>query len=236
MKWRVVDTGTSPAAEVMAYDAKLLEELAENPFPILHLYEWKHPSATYGHFSQPEKLLSDEAQDLIDLARRPTGGGVIFHVADWAFSILIPASHPNCFQNTLENYAYVNALVMEGIKRLLGKETNATLLPREPVASCEEAGCFCMGKPTKYDVVIDGRKAAGGAQRRTRHGYLHQGTLSLALPEDDLLDRILKKGSKVKEEMIRNTYPLIGQCASAADIAKARAALRQHFIALVNDI
>src|SRR5262249_35066182 len=154
MKWRVVDTGTSSTAEGMAYDAKLLEELAESHSPVLHLYEWQRPSATYGHFSQPEKLLSAEAEDFIDLARRPTGGGVIFHVADWAFSMLVPASHPHYSQNTLENYAYVNGWVMEGIKRFLGREINASLLPCEPVVSCEEAGCFCMGKPTKYDVVI----------------------------------------------------------------------------------
>jgi lipoate-protein ligase A len=51
---------------------------------------------------------------------------------------------------------------------------------------------FCMARPTQYDVVSGGLKIAGSAQRKTRRGYLHQGTISLAPPDVAFLQTILK--------------------------------------------
>ena len=44
-----------------------------------------------------------------------------------------------------------------------------------------------MAKPTQYDIVYKGKKIAGAAQRKKTQGYLHQGTISLAAPQIDLL-------------------------------------------------
>ena len=54
----------------------------------------------------------------LHLARRPTGGGIIFHLTDFAFSVLIPANHPSFSQNTLENYALVNRPVAFAISEI----------------------------------------------------------------------------------------------------------------------
>jgi lipoate-protein ligase A len=35
----------------------------------------------------------------------------------------------------------------------------------------------CFAKPVRADVMIDGRKIAGAAQRRTRRGLLQQGSI-----------------------------------------------------------
>ena len=55
----------------------------------------------------------------------------------------------------------------------------------------QDADYFCMAKPTIYDVVYQGRKIAGAAQRRRKNGYLHQGTISLAFPQMGLLNEVL---------------------------------------------
>ena len=39
-----------------------------------------------------------------------------------------------------------------------------------------------MAKPTPFDLVIEGKKVGGAAQRRTRKGLLHQGSLSVCPP------------------------------------------------------
>jgi lipoate-protein ligase A len=39
----------------------------------------------------------------------------------------------------------------------------------------------CFQKPVRGDVVTDGRKLAGGAQRRTKSGMLHQGSIDAKL-------------------------------------------------------
>jgi lipoate-protein ligase A len=39
---------------------------------------------------------------------------------------------------------------------------------------------LCFANPVRADLMIDGRKIAGAAQRRTRAGLLHQGSIQLA--------------------------------------------------------
>jgi lipoate---protein ligase len=81
---------------------------------------------------------------------------------------------------------------------------------------------FCMAKPTKYDVMWDGRKVAGAAQRKTKKGYLHQGTIALVMPPQEYLEQILLPGTKVKEAMQAHTCPLLGRAASHAQMVQAK--------------
>lgn len=222
----------------MALDASLLEEIGKREKPLLHLYDWEGDSATFGYFIDPHKLLTPEAMEgkVLHLARRPTGGGVIFHVADWAFSLIVPASHPAYSVNTLENYAYVNHLVIEVIERYTDKKAVLSLLPAEPVAKIPDSRHFCMAKPTKFDVMLEGRKVGGGAQRRTRTGFLHQGTISLALPEPEFLQRVLLPGTGVEEEMRRNTCSLIGEQSTHRLIVEARKELSRQFSSVIFEL
>src|SRR5205807_5995145 len=100
----VLETGLQEAHENMEKDILLLQELGEKP--ILHLYDWKGKSATYGHFIQLNQHIHlDTAAKLnVTFAKRPTGGGIVFHIWDYAFSFLMPASHPLFSENPLENY------------------------------------------------------------------------------------------------------------------------------------
>lgn len=234
-QWAIIDTGTSSADNNMAYDALLLEKMATGHLqePVLHLYEWDAPSATFGHFINPYDLLhADGVKECgLQLARRPTGGGMIFHVTDLAFSIVVPASHPAYSINVLDNYAFVNRLVIKAVKRFTLKRGQPTLLVQEP--SSQENSCnFCMAKPTKYDVMLDGRKVGGGAQRRTKHGFLHQGTISLALPNEAFLRNVLKNSETI-EAMKAATYALLPCSPSPDELRKAKDTMRDLLIGAV---
>lgn len=218
MKWKVLDTGVRTAKENMALDAALLEDLAIDRDPLLHFYEWKQDAATFGHFVDPKKFLKN--LDL-DLAKRPTGGGIIFHVADFAFSILVPSSHPNYSLNSLENYAFINEQISKAVAHLGIPQ----LLPTEPTSGV--AG-YCMAKPTKYDVMVGGKKIGGAAQRRTRDGYLHQGSISLGLPSDEFLKRYLDE--EVVSAMSDLSYAPLGKKWTKQQLEEARADLKQKII------
>lgn len=209
----------------MSSDFDLLASLESRRSPLLHLYEWSEPSITYGYFTKPERFLDlkrcEEAG--LDLARRPTGGGIIFHLTDFAFSFFLPASHPLFSQNTLANYDFVNRVVMKAIEQLLPKR--ASLLPQDPTPITPSCASFCMAKPTIYDIIIDGKKVGGAAQRKTRHGLLHQGSISLQLPPFDLLEKILLPTTEVIEAMKQHSYPLLGD----KDLAHSRLACKGPF-------
>lgn len=224
MKWKVIDTGSASAAENMAIDYALLNDLSSTKQPILHLYDWEGNSATYGHFADPAKLLNLEAAEKrkLQLAKRPTGGGLLFHLTDFAFSVLVPATDPAYSTNTMENYATVNSIVENVVRQFMAVDTD--LLPDEP--HCETiARHFCMGKPTKYDVMVGGRKVGGAAQRRTKDGYLHQGTIHLCLPPEDFL-RDLLLDNDVVDAMQANSFCLLADGGSVVD---ARMGLRRLF-------
>lgn len=236
-EWQVRDTGVASAERNMEIDAELLEaqSVRQDNRAILHLYDWSKPCATYGYFTDPLKLLSQSGIEAtsLDLAKRPTGGGVIFHVTDFAFSMIIPASHPGYSVNVLDNYAFVNALVMEVIQAFSGKSLDLELLPQEPQKAGAHARHFCMAKPTKYDVMFCGRKLGGGAQRRTRHGFLHQGSISLAFPNEAFLKQVLKADTEVFDSMRLNTFALLPGEPSPHEIREARQSLKEIFTSLL---
>jgi lipoate-protein ligase A len=220
----------------MEIDTDLLSKLeATSSSPILHLYDWQVPSATYGHFIHPSDHLSEDVfnKNYLDLAKRPTGGGLILHTNDWAFSVLVPAAHEAFSVNTLDNYAFVNRLVIEVIAHFTGRSATLSLLQNEWETIDSSSRHFCMAKPTKYDVMLDGKKVCGGAQRRTRSGFLHQGTISLSLPDKDFLEKILPPNTRVSQDMFENTCPLLSGSSSAKNLVETKRELTEIFKTMI---
>jgi lipoate---protein ligase len=230
MNCDIVDTGIHSASWIMQKDQDLLNSLELSKKPILHLYEWEGPSATYGHFLHPEEFFTQEALagKMISLAKRPTGGGIIFHLWDFAFSVLIPASHSLFSQNTLENYQTVNRCVLSSAEEFL-HQTGCSLTPEDGI-SCGKSKHFCMAKPTKYDVMLQGKKIAGAAQRKTKSGLLHQGSISLCLPSKDFLLSVLQPDMSVIDSMFSHTFPLLGHKASIEDLIKGKKQIKELLI------
>jgi lipoate-protein ligase A len=233
MTWKILDTGHASAEENMRQDASLLDSVVDQP--VLHLYEWEGESATYGYFHHPEVYLNIGAAERkgLQLARRPTGGGIIFHLWDMAFSVFIPAHRPEFSHNPLENYAFVNRAVLAAVQAFLGKEVPFSLIAEDAPALQPSCSHFCMARPTKYDVLLEGKKIAGAAQRKTKKGFLHQGSIALTLPAKGYLDELL--ASEVQQAMFLYTCPLLGASASLSAIAEAKHQLKTLLAVHLNE-
>jgi lipoate---protein ligase len=232
MAWKLIETPAQSARENMELDARLLEELVGEE-PILHLYDWKKPSLTFGHFAKPEELLNLEAAERLgfDWARRPTGGGVVFHAWDLAFSVLVPAGSAYFSQNTLDNYGFVHRVVHKVIEDFVGKSEIMELIREDGAMKNATQRFFCMARPTKYDLVAGGKKIAGAAQRKMKRGFLHQGTIALKYPDEGVLEKILPS-KDVRDAMRDVTFPLLGEGDLKVGRTKLRELLKQHFIKL----
>ncbi len=225
-KWRILDTGRRSAEENMCLDKELLLRLDEYSEPTVHFYDWVEDSATYGYFVNPRDFLDVEKakEKNLQLARRPTGGGIIFHTWDFAFSVLVP-SHSEFFsQNTLDNYEFINRAVLRAVQELLGQQLS--LIPSDGEELDLACGRFCMAKPTKYDVLLQGKKIVGAAQRQTKKGFLHQGSISLANPCWQYLEEILLPGTRVLEAMKLHTMSFSLDLQAAR--RKVRLLLQKH--------
>lgn len=179
--------------EIMDKDRFLLEHLESSL--ILHLYNWGTPCLTIGYFLQAEDHLhlKELQEEGIVIARRPTGGGISFHLTDFSFSVLIPLSDSRVSSVTKENYALVNTQVIQALLSYQKQIPSLTLSSLE-----HPAGPFCMARPTIFDIMMGGKKIGGAAQRRTKKGILHQGTLSLTPVPKKILQKVLKQ----PEEML----------------------------------
>jgi lipoate-protein ligase A len=227
--WEILDTGIGSAVRNMQIDADLLEGLDQRPRPILHFYEWETDSATYGYFTDPARYLnlSQANERGLSLARRSTGGGIVFHLWDMAFSVLVPSHCPEFSSNTLENYAFVNQAVLGAVESFLNRDLGLYLTEADFEAKGPSCSHFCMAKPTKYDVILEGRKIAGAAQRKTKAGFLHQGTLSLVMPSQDFLDAVLISKDEVRAAMQAFTFPLLGASATEQQMLQAQEELKE---------
>jgi lipoate---protein ligase len=208
---KIIDTKISSAEENMAIDEKLLLSLDPNGSCILHKYQWQGLCATYGYFIKPENFFDLEATKTmkLNLARRPTGGGIIFHIWDCAFSVLMPSNHKCFSNNTLKNYEFINNCVLMAVQEFLSSQNDPSIITEDFIAHNDSCNNFCMAKPTKYDVVINGKKVAGAAQRKKNNGYLHQGSISLVMPDIGYLKKILLPNIKILDAICSYTYPLL---------------------------
>ncbi|HSX04748.1 MAG TPA: lipoate--protein ligase family protein [Rhabdochlamydiaceae bacterium] len=226
--WEIVDSGIAPAAANMALDAELLSSLSTKKTPILHFYGWSADCFTYGHFVQLDRFINLEkmVKHQLECAKRPTGGGIVFHIWDLAFSVLVPDDDFRFSQNTLENYDFVNRTVLRSVQKVFNPKGDLELIKEDGTALDRSCFHFCMAKPTKYDILFKGKKIIGAAQRKTKHGFLHQGTISLMMPDKEMLEDLLLPGTKVVEAIFANTFPLLGEKGTKQELLEARKALR----------
>lgn len=224
MEWVILDSGCKPGSYLMQKDQELLDALKPNDRPILHFYRWEGINATYGYFIKPADFFHECD---IQLTRRPTGGGIIFHVSDFAFSLLIPANHPGYSLNVLDNYAYVNNRILSGLIDSFGG-----LFETLKSNNCDYDPCvpFCMAKPTQYDLMLHGKKIGGAAQRRTKNGFLHQGSLFVGPAPIDLMKSVLKESDLIIEAMQKNSHSLIEKEMSTEALEALRSTLQKMLI------
>jgi len=243
MLWTIIDTGRASAEKNMAIDKQLLRDLPATTAPILRLYTWQGACATHGYFLNPYTFLKRDAvnKHRLALARRPTGGGIVFHLADFTYSLLLPSSHPLFSRNTRNNYALVHQLVAEVVQqtmdeyRVIGEASLHLRVTNSVLATdCFHSENFCMANPTVFDVMWQGKKVGGGSQRRTRFGFLHQGTIALGgyKEEEDCLIKSVIVEEKVAEHMRERSACLF----AGRDLQEIRDALAKRMKQIVSQI
>lgn len=166
--WFCLRSGAGSPADNMAWDEALLESAAQSGAPVLRLYGWLEPAATFGYFQKHSDI--ERLTTLRPLIRRPTGGGLVPHDADWTYSLVFPPGDSWFELKAVESYRRVH----EWIQRAFARAGVASEL--SPCCRKEAPGqCFIGAE--QFDLLWHGRKIAGAAQRRTRHGLLIQGSI-----------------------------------------------------------
>jgi len=152
----------------MAIDEVLLSNAQS---AILRFYRWSAPSVSFGYFVRFAEAYAIAGNRAI--VRRWTGGGIVPHDQDLTYSIMIGV--------TDDAFALPSKIIYQRVHSALGnalREIGIVSALVETETSKTSDACFA--NPVVSDVMEGGRKIAGAAQRKTRGGLLHQGSIQRA--------------------------------------------------------
>jgi lipoyl(octanoyl) transferase len=205
------DISSRTAAMNMAIDETLLEQSKE---PSIRFYRWNHPAVSFGYFG---KYLDIEIfTDHRDTVRRWTGGGIVFHGDDLTYSVIIPAPDPTFAESSMSIYEAIHQAVQKALA-ITGQNAELVAVAAvhdrrnqtgSIVAGRRYSNDACFSNPVRADVLVNGRKIAGAAQRRTRLGLLQQGSIQHVDLAKDFEIRLARELSLTCDEATINDVAL----------------------------
>ncbi len=161
----VLDPVPHGAALNMAIDEVLLRHAA---LPILRVYRWARPAVSFGYFLKYEDVA--RAWPERELVRRWTGGGIVPHGDDLTYTLIVPRTSAMFRMTAAESYRAIHKCIAD----LCGSGVELA------GAAAPKISEHCFENAARSDVLADGEKIAGAAQRRTKYAMLHQGSIQLA--------------------------------------------------------
>ena len=175
-QWRLIRTGFNDAFTNMAVDEAILISVVEGAAPnTVRFYRWKPSAVSIGFSQLVEKEVEVEVCKIlhVDVVRRPTGGGAVYHDSNGELTYSITARIDTVPSDVISSYRYL----CQGIV------TMCRNLGLKAQLSFDDKGQQCP------NVTVNGRKISGSAQTRRKNAFLQHGTL--------LLDSNLKTMTKV---------------------------------------
>lgn len=171
-RWRLLLSPADDGARNMAIDHALLERAARTDEAVFRIYGWTRPTLSLG-MHEKARLEPDAATGRgVDVVRRPTGGRALLHHREVTYSVSAPAQDASL----RESYAAINAMLLDALRRL-GVPAQKAERRGRPLAP---DGAACFAEPNVGELVVEGRKLVGSAQRRDEHSFLQHGSILLA--------------------------------------------------------
>ena len=184
-EWLIWEDSSRDPFINMALDELLLKNANILNKPLLRFYTWDRPSVSIGYVQK----ISAAPESGYTVVRRCTGGGMVFHNTDITYTAAIPLDHKLNKLSRLGSYYFFHMAI---IKAFSYSGIISELAPPEQTG-IDRSRMQCFTTPTRYDIVSDsGSKLAGAAQRRTKDGILHQGSINIKTGRDQFISDMKK--------------------------------------------
>src|SRR5947208_1564278 len=149
------------AAMNMAIDEALLDSVA---VPSIRFYRWDSPALSFGYFGRFADV-ADYATAR-DIVRRWTGGGIVFHGDDLTYAIIVPGGDPLFAKSAGVIYEKIHRALCRALLEQ-GQDATVADVANARTSVSDRGYKHCFANPVRADVMLDGHKVAGAAQRRT---------------------------------------------------------------------
>lgn len=159
----------------MAVDESLLESTADSQTATLRFYQWSEPTLSLGYFQKYADRWTHEESRESACVRRASGGGAIMHDLELTYSYCVPTADPRSTSVTslfdLFHQSLIDTLADLGV---------TASICGNPQKHASGDPFLCFQRRSSVDVIVDGYKICGSAQRRGKGAVLQHGSILLA--------------------------------------------------------
>ncbi|MFC4439001.1 MULTISPECIES: lipoate--protein ligase family protein [Natrialbaceae] len=183
-EWRLITDDAREGATQMALEEVAARTALEDDLRTVRVYSWEPSTLSLGYRQEPESVDWEYCErEEIDVTRRQTGGGGIYHdrYADISYTIVAPADEvPG---DLMDCYALFCEPILEAFDRM-GIDADFAAAEQE---SIYYPSCYLRDINPAHDVVApasagaDAKKISGNAQYRQRDVVIQHGSLSYDL-------------------------------------------------------
>ena len=170
----VVDSANSGSWN-LSVDDMLLESISTPHCGILRFYQWNPATLSLGYFQPSDQRETHPPSAQLNCLRRGTGGGAIVHDHELTYSLTFPVESLSVSQ-TSRVYVLVHDCLLEAL-HMLGAEDAE--IASQTVGNPNPNAFLCFQRRNPSDVLIQGYKIAGSAQRRRHNHVLQHGSVLL---------------------------------------------------------
>lgn len=185
--FRFITTSNLSAQHNMAIDKTLIHSFNNMQTPIFRLYTWEK-SFTVGVSQTCDDYTKLYPEFHGNCAKRMTGGGVLFHGHDLSYSLIVPTSYLEGM-SVKESYEKICTFLLNFYKSLgldakYAKDVDSIMLSKSQ---------FCQVGFEAYDIIVNGLKIGGNAQKRSKKFIFQHGSIPIeALGKKEELGNSLK--------------------------------------------
>ncbi len=188
--WRLIGLKVHDAYMNMAVDEAILTARIEDRVPnTLRFYRWRPSAVSIGYFQDAEKEANLEAcrNHGVDVVRRPTGGGAVYHDFEGEITYSIIANEKDLgVSGAVTRYQKLCGGIIYALGRL-GVRAE-----------------FSSGSPRQCpNILVSGKKISGNAQLRRRGVILQHGTVLVSLNLEEMFTFLRVPWAKSVGEVVK---------------------------------
>lgn len=195
--WGLIDSGHNSPAFNMALDELMLDWLEKGEIgPTIRFYGWSPAGISIGRFQDADKKIDFGQASAYgaEIVRRQTGGRAVLHDQELTYSVVVPESHPAMPRSVKEAYSVISKGLLEGYGEL--GISSEFAIPESSMEKTDSAVCF--DKSSWYELLVDGKKAAGSAQMRKKGIILQHGSIPIEIDSVKLFDLFSYPSREIK--------------------------------------
>jgi lipoate-protein ligase A len=199
MRLSYINSKPLPGDFNMACDFTLTNANVPGDDALFRLYTWRRPTISLGYHQKAADIdLIKCKLDGIDIVRRPTGGRAILHWGEITYCFIISIEDRYAKKALKDIYRRVHSAILKSVA-----QHGISIDYSEGRKTSERHHPICFASSAGTELVMEGKKAVGSAQRLINSTVLQHGSILLSDYHLKLVD-YLKIEDEKRESLRRN--------------------------------